>query len=115
MYVVEVMGNDPDYVFSKRVIYIDATPVDKGGNFPLCWGEHFDQRGRLWKVSTMSSGVNKEGFKGPTYCIYANYQTDHYTLMDIYPAILGEREDFHKIYPLKEELFTISGLLKRAR
>ncbi|MDO8634677.1 MAG: hypothetical protein Q7R34_00325 [Dehalococcoidia bacterium] len=42
-----------------------------------------------------------------------NYQTDHYTAMDIYP---GYVKYFDKIFPLKEEeTFSIKGLLQRAR
>ena len=113
IWVLQVMLNDPDYVYSKRIIYVDATPVDQGGNFPLCWGEHYDQKGRLFKVSSMFTTNNKEGFRNPSSVVYMNYLTDHFTIMDIDPPNI--REDFHKVFPLKEEVFTIKGLLKRAR
>ena len=60
----------------------------------------------------MSANANKEGFKHSFGWMYMNCQTDHYTLMDGDGAYV---KDFDKTYPLKEEVFTIKGLLKRAR
>ncbi len=112
-WVLEIMINDPDYVYSKRILYADGVPLDQGGEYYAYWGEQYDQKGRLWKASGMFPGGNKEGFKGLFFAIYMNYQTDHYTAMDAIPAYV---KDFDKTFPLKEdESFTIKGLSKRAR
>jgi len=51
LWVIEVMINDPDYVYSKRILYADAVPpLEKGGDTLIYWGENFDQKGRLWKA-----------------------------------------------------------------
>jgi len=114
MYVLEVMMNDPDYAYSKRIVLVDSTPVDQGGSYPLYWGEQYDQKGRLWKAGGQGApAANKEGFKNMFHWMCMNYQTDHYTAMDIYP---GYVKYFDKIFPLKEEeTFSIKGLLQRAR
>ena len=113
MYVLEVMMNDPDYAYSKRIVYFDGVPLDQGGEYYAYWGEQYDQKGRLWKACGMFPGGNKKGFKGLFFAVYLNYQTDHYTVMDGVPAYV---KDFDKIFPLKEEeAFTIKGLLKKAR
>ena len=114
-WVLEIMINNPDYAYSKRVLYVDAVPLDQGGNYLLYWGESYDQRGRLWKAGGMGATIaNKERFKTMLNGMYMNYQTDHYTAMDISPGYVSK--DFGKIFPLKEEeVFSIKGLLKRAR
>jgi len=114
-WVVEVMINNPDYVYSKRINYIDAVPVDQGGQYTYYWGEQYDQKGRLWKANGVGApGANKEGSRCMLAWGYINFLTDHYTIMDVfYPAFV---EGFDKIYPLKEdEAFSIKGLLKRAQ
>ncbi|WP_435546768.1 DUF1329 domain-containing protein [Desulfobacterium sp. N47] len=113
-WVLEVMINNPDYVYSKRVLYADAVPVDKGGTFRLYWDECYDHKGRLWKGNgTGAPATTKEGLTNLFNWIWINYQTDHYTVMDSYSAYC---KDFDKKYPVKEEdAFTITGLLKRAR
>ena len=113
-WVLEVMINNPDYVYSKRIVYIDAVPVDQGGSYRFYWGEAYDQKGRMWRASgTGSPAANKEGFTNLFNWMLMNSQTDHYTLMDGYPAYV---KNFDKTFPLKEEeAFTIKGLLRRVR
>ena len=113
-WVLEIMINNPDYVYSKRIIYVDAVPLDQGGSYLLYWGEEYDQKGRLWKANGQGApAANKEGFKNLFLWMYMNCQTDHYTVMDGYPAYV---KGFDKTFPLKEdEAFSIKGLLKRAR
>ncbi len=115
LWVLEIMTNDPDYAYSKRMIYIDALPLDKGGCYYLYTGEQYDQKGRLWKAVHMYPSANKEGFRGMNFAVYMNSLTNHYTVMDSYTAY-DTPETFRKSFPLKEEEgFTIKGLLKRAR
>ena len=112
-WVLEIMINNPDYVYSKRIVYVDATSLDQGGKNLLYWAEEYDQKGRLWKANGHGApAANKEGFQNLFNHMYMNYQTDHHTVMDGIPAYV---KDFDKIHPLDEEVFTIKGLLKRAR
>ncbi len=117
MWVLEIMMNDPNYAYSKRILYIDAVPFDQGGSYLLYWGEGYDQKGRLWKANGVGSpAVNKEGFRGFFNWEVMNYQTNHYTVTDGDNDYMKGREHFDKTFPLKEEdVFSIKGLLKRAR
>ena len=113
-WVLEIMNNDPEYAYSKRVIYIDAVPVDQGGSYRPYWGEAYDQKGRVWRANGYAApAANKEGFVNLFNWVFMNPQSDHYTLLDGYPAYV---KDFDKAFPIKEdEAFSIKGLLKRAR
>ncbi|HLE18177.1 MAG TPA: hypothetical protein VI728_07825, partial [Syntrophales bacterium] len=95
-------------------IYIDAVPVDQGGSYRPYWGEAYDQKGRVWRANGYAApAANKEGFVNLFNWVFMNPQTDHYTLLDGYPAYV---KDFDKAFPIKEdEAFSIKGLLKRAR
>ncbi len=107
------MLNDPNSVYSKRVLYIDGVSLDQGGSYLLYWGEQYDQKGRLWKANGPAPpAANEGGFKNLFGWLYMNYQTDHYTVMNGYPAYV---KGFRETFPLKEEeVFSVKGLLKRA-
>jgi hypothetical protein len=112
LWVLEIMINDPNYAYSKRVNYIGSTPLNQGGWYPPYWAEEYDQRGRLWKANGYGAlAKNKDGLSYLFNWIYMNCQTNHYTVMDGYPDYF---EDFDKKYPLDEEEFSIKGLLKYA-
>jgi len=115
-WVLEIMLNDPNYVYSKRILYVDGVPVDQGGTYLLYWGEQYDQRDRLWRANGQGApSDNGKGFKNLYNWIYMNVMTDHYTGMDGAPAYDPE-EVFKKTFPLDEKkAFTIKGLLRRAR
>ncbi len=111
-WVLEIMINDPDYVYSKRIVYVEAVPLDQGGGYYPYAGEQYDQKGRLWKACSMFPSVNKEGFRGLFFAVYMNYQTDHYTAL----SSSTDYDKFPRPVPLnEEESFSIKGLLKRAR
>ncbi len=112
-WVLEIMLNDPNSVYSKRVLYIDGVSLDQGGSYLLYWGEQYDQKGRLWKANGPAPpAANEGGFKNLFGWLYMNYQTDHYTVMNGYPAYV---KGFRETFPLKEEeVFSVKGLLKRA-
>ena len=44
IYVLEMTQLDPNYVYSKRVYYVDKE------TFELTWGECYDQKGRLYRT-----------------------------------------------------------------
>ena len=116
-WVLEIMINDPNYVYSKRVLYVDAVPPDQGGCYLLYWGEQYDQKGRLWKANGhVAPAGSKEGFKNLFNWVYMNCQTDHYTLIDGFPTFPTYVKDRLAISSLtEEEAFSIKGLLKKAR
>jgi len=112
-WVLELMENDPNYVYSKRIFYIDSTPLEQGGQFEAYWGEMYDQKGRLWRANgDGATALTKSGMRYLFNWVYMNCLTNHYTAMNGYPDYF---KDFDKKYPLKEELFTIKGMLKKAR
>lgn len=115
--VLEITLNNPNHVYSKRIIYIDGVPLDQGGTYLLYWGEQYDRKGRLWRANGQGApSDNSKGFKNMYNWVYMNALTSHYTVMDVTPAYeLGE-EKFSKTFPLDEDKeFTIKGLLRRAR
>ncbi|MDP2724686.1 MAG: outer membrane lipoprotein-sorting protein, partial [Syntrophales bacterium] len=115
-WVLEVMINNPDYVYSKRIIYVYANPPDQGQNYLLQWGEQYDQKGRLWKAvgqGAPSTSANEKGFNGTFDVMFMNYQTDHYTPLDAFQAY---DNGLDKTFPLDEdEVFSIKGLLRTIR
>ena len=117
LWVLEVMMNDPDYLYSKRVVYVDGVPFEEGGAYTLYWGEQYDQRGRLFKANgTGATADNGKGHRNLYNWMYMNALTGHYTVMDGYPAYVLEDKKINKIFPMDEEKsFTIRGLLRRAR
>ena len=105
--VLELMTNNPDYVYSKRIIYVDAVPLEEGGTFILYWGDQYDQKGRLWKSNGQGAPTdNGKGFKNLFAWLYMNCQSNHYTIMDGYP-------EYCNLDPSKS--FSIKGLLRMAR
>ena len=115
-WVLEVMINNSNYVYSKRIIYIDGISLDQGGTFLLYWGEQYDQKGRLCKANGNAiPSDNGKGYKNTFSFVYINNLTSHYTLMDSYTAYSPE-DVFKKTFPLNEDRnFTIKGLFRRAR
>ena len=104
--VLEIKLNDPDYPYSKRVIYID-----KKGGFKIYWGDQYDQKGRLWRANggaALCEEVSRD--QGPVRqfygWIYLNCLTRHFSTMDFYPS--WEILDSAKA-------FTVKGLMKMAR
>ena len=105
MWVMEIMINDPDYMYSRRIIYIDK----EEGNFTIYWGEQYDQRGRMWRANGQGAVAdNGDGLRNLFAWMYMNCITDHYTAMDMRPA-----PDFTPLDPAK--IFSFKGLLRRAR
>ncbi|SPD72408.1 conserved hypothetical protein [uncultured Desulfobacterium sp.] len=113
LWVMEIMINNPDYAYSKRVVYIDATPFPEGF-YCLYWGEEYDQNGRMWKANGFGASAYGSMGMGNLYLwMYMNCLTNHFTVMTGYPTYV---KDFEETIPLKEdEAFTIKGLLRKAQ
>ena len=118
LYQLEIIMNDPNYAYSKRILYIDGVPLNKGGSFLLYGGDTYDQKGRLWKGSDHAAFYADPGLKERLRSFIRhwviNYQTDHITVMHTPPGYTAK--NFDKFYPVdQEEAFSIKSLLKRAR
>ncbi|HLA27678.1 MAG TPA: DUF1329 domain-containing protein [Syntrophales bacterium] len=115
-WVVEVSINNPDYLYSKRVLFIDAVPLYQGGKYSLNVGENYDQNGRLFKSITMNTGRGITGLGGPHTAVFINLLSGHLTSMDLFIAqTQWDESQMRQIFPLNEEVFTIKGLMRRAR
>ncbi len=106
LWVVEVKTNDPNYIYSKRIIWIDKD------TFTNYWGEQYDQRDRLWRANgphpVSSDNLNCRGMFN---WMYMNSQTNHYTMMYGAPVTIGLPE----FEPLTKKAFTIKGLMRMSR
>jgi hypothetical protein len=53
-YVLQMTQLDPNYIYSKRVYYVDKE------TFQPAWGEFYDQKGRLWRTWDATFGYFPE-------------------------------------------------------
>ena len=105
-WILEIMENDPDYAYTRRLIYIDK----EDGASTLWVGENFDQKGRLFRASPcLPVYYNfKNGLKGNWGFHYSNCLTGHSTFLDMKEFDLSGVD-----VPVNK--FTIRALLKEAR
>ena len=106
LWILEIMENDPDYAYSRRVIYIDK----EDGAATLWVGENYDQKGRLFRASpAIPVYFNfKNRLKGNWGFYYYNYITGHSTIMDMREKNLNDPH-------VPVDKFTIKSLLREAR
>ncbi|MDY6861439.1 MAG: DUF1329 domain-containing protein [Thermodesulfobacteriota bacterium] len=105
LYKLEVIMNDPDYAYSRRVIY--ASP--ENNTYCLYYGENYDQKGRLWRgdvllVQATNPAVGARLWYGT---LKVDHLTQHSTVMDMYPSLKG--------MPVSQNNFTIKYLITKAR
>lgn len=106
MWILEVMTNDPQYPYSRRLVWVDKE------HFGNLWGEAYDQRGRLWRANGPFPASNDgKGFRAMFNWMYMNCRTNHYTMMEGYPTY--GLPEFKPVNPNKA--FTIKGLLRMVR
>ncbi|MDY6863096.1 MAG: DUF1329 domain-containing protein [Thermodesulfobacteriota bacterium] len=105
LYILEVDMNDKDYVYKKRVIYAEK----EDGTFSLYGGENYDQKGRMWRSWTQI--VQAQDIKTLFRCwwgfLITDHLTSHSTMLPMYPKL--------RDVVVSQEVFTIRGLLKRAK
>ncbi len=105
LYILEVDMNDKDYVYGKRVIYAEK----EDGTFSLYGGENYDQKGRLWRSWTQI--VQAQDIKTLFRCwwgfLITDHLTGHSTMLPMYPKL--------RDVLVPQEVFTIRGLLRRAK
>ncbi|MDY6863023.1 MAG: DUF1329 domain-containing protein [Thermodesulfobacteriota bacterium] len=107
VWILEIDTNDPDYAYSKRIIYI----CKEGGSFTLPYSENYDQKGRMYRTNFHVHRIVPH--KGRFYhdvgynYLYRNCINGHTTAMDQYP-IWRDTNNTLKVY-------TFKTLLKLAR
>ncbi|MDY6862558.1 MAG: DUF1329 domain-containing protein [Thermodesulfobacteriota bacterium] len=106
LWVLQININNPDYLYKKRIIYIEKE--HKTGD--VYAGECFDLQGRLWKsCNFVSQAKDPDYFEGNSWygCVYNDYLSDHSTLMDMYPVFADPKST--------AKAFTIKYLLQEAK
>ncbi|MDY6863824.1 MAG: outer membrane lipoprotein-sorting protein, partial [Thermodesulfobacteriota bacterium] len=88
-WILEVYPNDPDYTYSRRMIYVSKDRAGYEG-FDLPYGENYDQKGRLFRIA--HCGRMKFLSYKNNWCmdccygyIYGNYLNKHNTVMNHTP------------------------------
>ena len=105
LWVLEIMINDSNYMYSRRVLYVDK----EEGNYTIYWGEGYDQRGRMGRANGHAAPSDKgNGLRNLYAWLWINCITDHYTALDMRPAPSHEPLDAAKTFSFK-------ALLKGAR
>ncbi len=78
MYVVKLTQQDPNFVYGKRILYIDKETL------LLNYIENFDQKGRLYRVThPFFAFVPEMGLFMPTYVLFLDY-IDLHTSMALF-------------------------------
>ncbi|MDY6863657.1 MAG: outer membrane lipoprotein-sorting protein [Thermodesulfobacteriota bacterium] len=106
IWILEVNINDPDYAYSRRVIYVEK----EEDSYCLYAGENYDQKGRFWRSdSHFGYHRDRKTFVPSVFYgyIFADHLSNHSTLMDITP--------FPNDPNCTPEVFTIRYLIKMAR
>jgi hypothetical protein len=105
MYVVEAINKDPNYIYSKRVMYLDPE------TYLIMWLEIYDEKGRFWKCFgnftrplKTETGSMKPSIVGT---VFNEFQRTHSGLSDS-ERIQAPRASL----PLSEKMFTIGYLQK---
>ncbi len=104
-YVVEVFNKDPNYLYSKRVWYLDAE------TYTIMWQEMYDQLGRFWKCfCNHTQNIKTEQGEMKNFMVgytMQDFQRTHsgYTDMTRYqPIKIG--------IPVNPNIYTLSNLQK---
>ena len=102
-WILEVFPNDPNYVYTRRVIY-----ALKDYTFRMAAGEMYDQKGRMYRAHTGDFlSLQAETYELENFWFYTmeNAQTGHHTHAEV-----GEYSS-----DCPKEIFSIKRLLKLAR
>ena len=103
--VVDAINKDPNYIYSKRVMYIDPE------TYYIMWEDIYDEKGRFWKCfGNFTRPVKSEtGSMVPSIVgtVFNDFQRTHSGLSD------QERIQAPKVsYRSSEKMFSISYLQK---
>jgi len=102
LYVVEIKHKDPNYIYSKRIWYVDAE------TFMIQYQEMYDQLGQYWKFFMQPTGGIKTA-KGETKTFATFFQ-----MHDLQRTHSGyTRNDIQKVsHNVKSKIFLLSNLQK---
>ncbi|MDY6863046.1 MAG: DUF1329 domain-containing protein [Thermodesulfobacteriota bacterium] len=109
LFILEIKLNDPNYPYSRRIFYIEK----ERGTFDIEYGECYDQKGRFWRsnftipLRYYDNSSNQSNYWGGSF---TDHLSRHYTMFRMDPIDLNLGEVF-----IAPEMFTIRGLLKKAR
>jgi len=106
IWILEILPHDPEYVYGRRVIYIDK----EDGCSTIWSGEGYDQKGRLFRSVPITIVLFnfENNLKANAGFSYYNHLSGHSTLFDMYFNLSGTDD-----IPAKR--LTIKALLKEAR
>ncbi|MDY6862791.1 MAG: DUF1329 domain-containing protein, partial [Thermodesulfobacteriota bacterium] len=106
LYILEININDPDYLYTKRVLFIEK----EINTADVYAGQCFDQKGRFWKSNNfVVQAKDPKYFEGNNWygCVYMDHLSGHSTLMDMNPVFADPRST--------AKAFTIKYLLHEAK
>lgn len=106
LWVLKIDVNDSDYLYQRRMVYADS----EEGTTNIYAGDNYDHRGRLCRAYTfLTPYFNPQNlYPGMCSCVYRNILTGHSSLLDMYFNLDSSLN-------VPAEIFTIRGLLKKAR
>ncbi len=103
--VVEVVSKDPNYLYSKRIWYLDPE------SYIILWTEIYDQLGRFWKcflqhtdVLKTETGQEKMTIVGSTYVDFQRIHSGFSSSQKIYTPVVS--------HAVKPSIFTVRHLQK---
>ena len=107
LWMLEVLPNNPDYAYSKRMIYLDST----SGTCALYACDNYDEKGRFyrsnfWNVQSHDPKTLSRGWWGSTY---KNIITNHTTTA----SIIANWDVWY--HPNTAEMFSFKQLIRKAR
>jgi len=105
LYVIDAVNKDPNYIYSKRVMYIDPE------TYYIMWEDIYDEKGRFWKCfGNFTRPVKAQnGSMVPSIVgtVFNDFQRTHSGLSD------QERNQAPNVsLPVNSKMFTISYLQK---
>ncbi len=104
-YLVEVINKDPNYLYGKRIWYVDPE------NYYILWSEIYDQLGRYWKcfMNNLDMKKTENGEVRPFIVgtVFQDFQRTHSGLSD--QQYYYEPKISNKLSPT---MFTIANLQK---
>jgi hypothetical protein len=103
--VVQVVNNNPDYIYSKRVWYLDPE------SYLILWTEIYDRKGSFWKCFMQNCAMVKTQTGAMKHFIvgskYIDFQSKH-------AGLSNQQHTFEPVIsgPIPNDMFTVGYLQK---
>ena len=107
VWVLEIEENDPDYMYSKRIMYMEKLRGTFVGHAQEC----FDQKGRLYR---MHFPVINSMVGAPTYS-NKGWHVGGFTNMTTWHSTHVPQEGTHLDPEIQQDIFSFRWILKRTR